>query len=252
MLSPLDMLRSLYQRRSISYVAVRHVAFERRTGQRIVVVTDLHAREDWMPRPAVRRVVDLVNGIPDVDLVAHVGDFVGDDVEAITWAAEELGRITHPSFATLGNHDHWTDPERIARALTAAGVEVLTNRSLTCGGGLRLAGIDSCWEGHPDPDRALHRIPHDAPTVVLGHEPWLATMHDRWVHLAGHTHHGQCRSPVLGEVLARRTYPRYSQPYPRGCYEPAPGRFVYTSAGVGYSTVSVRFLAPPEVVVVDV
>src|SRR5690606_20572599 len=223
--------------------------------------------------------VDAINAVEGVDLVTLLGDFVGDDVTAIDWSAEEYGRIEAPTAAVLGNHDHWTDAARVQRTLEQAGVEVLTNRSLpasqlarTAREDLWLAGIDSCWTRRgstgpgADADATFADVPDGADVVVLGHEPWLATMHEHVLHLAGHTHCGQVRTPLLGNWTARMHMPRYSAPYPCWLHEleldatPAlPGadrarhrrRFVYTTAGVGYSTVDLRMFCPPELVVVD-
>ena len=276
-------LRSLWQRTSISPLAVQYVDLTRRglaLGQRIVLATDLHARDDWFPRELVATTVDAINDIPDVSFVTLVGDYVGDELEPIEWSSQEYGRITAPTYATLGNHDHWVDAMAVSAALEANGVEMLTNRAVplapaTPAGApeLWLAGIDSCWTRRGsngpgcDPEAAFAEVPDNAEAIVLGHEPHLATMHEHVLHLAGHTHRGQVRVPLLGEWGARVHMPRFSEPYPSGLYEvpteqpsPLPARrrtsgdrrFVYTSGGVGYSTINLRILCPPEIVVLDV
>lgn len=253
--TPLDLL---YQRKHSRVIVERSLKLpagpdRRPVGTRIVLATDVHAREDWFPRSSVRDVVARINEVPGVDYVLLGGDFVGDDASAIDWSAEEFSRIAAPTFATLGNHDYWTDPERIDAALRGAGIEIMTNRSVPLAHGVHLAGIDSCWGGAPDAERALHGIPQGAPTVVLGHEPWLATLHDRFLHLAGHTHFGQARLPIplVGDALAKMYMPRFSRPYPRRLYRRDDRSWVYTTSGVGYSTISFRLSTPPEIVVVD-
>lgn len=249
LLSP---LLPILQWRDARHIRVRRAPIPGARGARFALVSDIHARDDWFPAGHVRRVVERVNALAGIDAVLLLGDFVGDDVTAIDWAARELGRLSAPTYAVLGNHDHWTDPGRITRELERAGIQLLTNRHRDLGtAGLYLAGIDSCWGGAPDPERAFHGIPHDAPVVVLGHEPHLATLHEQYLHLAGHTHHGQVRSPLFGEFVARRNYVRFSQPFPRGLYARSENSFVYTTGGVGYSTVSFRVACPPEIVVIE-
>jgi predicted MPP superfamily phosphohydrolase len=200
--------------------------------------------------------MDVVRAVPDVSAILHLGDFVGDDPSAIDWAAPLLADIDMPGYAVLGNHDHWSDPERVSGRLADAGITMLTNRSLELGG-IVLAGVDSCWGGSPDIRASLKGVDEAAPVIVLGHEPWLATLHDRWLHVAGHTHHGQVRAPLFGDRVMNRSMPKKSQPYPRGRYQrtPAsaetPATWAYTTAGVGYSTADFRFLCPPEIVVLD-
>ncbi len=277
--------RPFVQRRSIDTLRVRHVDLRPRgldLGIRILMASDLHARDDWFPQPHVARVVDAINAEADVDLVVLLGDFVGDDVTAIDWSATEYARIAAPTAAVLGNHDHWCDATYVQQQLEGAGVEVLTNRAVPLAelvdgapADAWLAGIDSCWTRRGStgpgakPDEAFRDIPADADVVVLGHEPFLATMHEHVLHLAGHTHCGQVRTPVFGDWTARMHMPRFSEPYPCRLYEvdvdqSAPAelptthrttsrdkRWVYTTSGVGYSTVSVRAFCPPELVVLD-
>ncbi|MBC7643881.1 MAG: metallophosphoesterase [Thermoleophilia bacterium] len=250
---------SLYQRASADIIVTRKVRIPggengALLGHRFVVATDMHARDDWFPEASVHELVRHINAVDDVNAVVLVGDFVGNDASAIDWSAGIYADINAPTYATLGNHDHWTDPVRIERALTASGIDVLTNRNIELAPGLVLAGIDSCWGGTANPELALAGKDPDAKTVVLGHEPYLATKHNEFLHIAGHTHSGQVRLPipVLGNVLTRLYMPRYSQPFPRRFYNRGNGSYVYTSAGVGYSTINWRFATPPEIVIIDI
>lgn len=249
----------LYQRASADIIVRRDINLVTPTNRdkprhRILVATDMHARNDWFPAPNVQRLVDVINAVEDVDSVVLVGDFVGNDATAIDWSAPIYGQIEARTFATLGNHDHWTDAPRIESALTDSGIEVLTNRNLERADGLWFAGIDSCWGGTADPELALAGIPEGVRTVVLGHEPKLATYHEEFLHIAGHTHAGQVRLPIpwLGLALTRLYMPLHSQPYPRRLYRRGNDSYVYTSAGVGYSTLSWRLTTPPEIVVIDI
>jgi predicted MPP superfamily phosphohydrolase len=276
-------LGRLLQKRTSRGIVTRRVDLRRRGarfGVRIVLFADVHARFDWFPPEEVARLVDAVRAVPDVDLVAMVGDFTGDDPSAIDASAAEYRRIQAPLFATLGNHDHWAGPHHAVRALTAASVEVLTNRAVPLasvvgearGGSAWLAGIDSCWTRTKsslpgaDPATAFADVPNDAEVIVLGHEPHLATLHEHALHLAGHTHCGQIRSPILGDWSARTHMPRFSEPFPCRLYEvpvdhsselpanhrtAADRRWVYTTGGVGFSTIDARGFCPPEIVVVD-
>lgn len=272
----------IVQRRSLASLRVRHVDLRPRgldLGVRLLLASDLHARDDWFPRPLVAQLVDAINAVEDVDLVTLLGDFVGNDLTAIDWSAEEYARIQAPVAGVLGNHDHWLDAAYVERALEAAGVHMLTNRAVplrdlveTHAGDVWLAGIDSCWTRRgstgpgADPDAAFRDIPLGADVIVMGHEPWLATMHEHALHLAGHTHCGQVRTPLFGDWTARMHMPRFSEPYPCRLYEVEVDphaslpethrtrrdtRFVYTTAGVGYSTVDVRAFCPPELVILD-
>jgi uncharacterized protein len=233
-------------------IRTRHVRIGEPTGIRLLLVSDIHARNDWFPRESVASLVDLINAQEAIDAVLHLGDYVGNDVTAVEWAAAEFARIAHPQFGVLGNHDHWTRPKVDPQILEDAGVMMLMNRSTQLTDDVWLAGIDSMWGGNPQPEQALAGIPAEARTVVLGHEPPLALRHEAFLHVAGHTHHGQVRSPLFGETIARRNYVKHSEPFPRGLYRRGEHSWVYTTAGVGYSTVSFRVCCPPEIVVLEI
>jgi predicted MPP superfamily phosphohydrolase len=249
-------IRSRLHRRSVARpVVVRHVAVPAGLNIRIVLVADFHADSAFMPPERIGTIVSRINAVEGVDMVAIPGDFVGHSVDVIDAAADELGRLEAPAFATLGNHDHYGGADRVTAALSSAGITVLTNKAIELDSvaqpGVWVAGIDSCEAGLPDRRLVASLVPPMARCVVLGHEPFLATLHDQVLHLAGHTHHGQVRIPKV----PIRYLPKYSRPYPEGLAvieDGGPRRFVYTTAGVGSTTLPIRIGAPPEIVVIDV
>jgi predicted MPP superfamily phosphohydrolase len=219
-------------------------------GKRLVLVADLHADSAFTPRSYIAHIVDLVNTIDGVDAVVMPGDFAGHDLADAEWCAEELARLERTVIASVGNHDIGHGRQRVVDMLERNGIPVLVNDALNVDG-LWIGGLDSCFAGKPDVDKMRQSVPEDSRMVVLGHEPWLATMHDETLHLAGHTHHGQIRIP--GVPL--RYLPRYSRPYVEGLYEVdgASGRrWVYTTAGVGSTTIPLRMFCRPEIVVLDI
>ncbi len=233
-------------------MSVRRVAIDAGLGLRIVLAADFHAHPEFFPRGRVREVVDLINGLDSVDLVAMPGDFVGHDVTAIDWVAQELQRLVRPAFATLGNHDHMEGGDVVADALSAAGIEVVTGRFVAIDGrdDVGVVGVESVFSVRPGPGAIDALVPDGRRAVVLGHEPVLATMHTQALHLAGHTNHGQVRIP--GVPL--RYLPSGSQPYPEGLARiegPDGDRYAYTTGGLGSTTVPLRIGVPPEVVVLD-
>ncbi len=227
----------------------RHLQLPLGLGQRWVVASDIHAHDEWMPAGRIDELVHTINAIDGVDAVLMPGDFVCDDASVIDWAAERLEGLVAPAIATLGNHDHQTDPLRIADALRAAGVEVLADECVEPAPGLLLAGMESLYAGGGS-DAFIRDVrgPEHERVVVLVHEPAAGTRHAADLQLAGHTHHGQVRLPLLTRALV---LPRHSEPYPQGLYHVDGERWVYTTAGVGYSTAPLRFRAPAEIVVVD-
>jgi predicted MPP superfamily phosphohydrolase len=230
-------------------VVVRHAEIDAGLGVRFVLVSDIHADSGAMARERIREIVSDVNRIGRVAAVLMPGDFVGHQRDAIDWCAAELSRLHAPAFASLGNHDLILGRERVIDALTTAGITMLVNRAVEIETGVWIGGLDST-RGEPDAARMSAVVPAEARCVVLGHEPALAPMHEQVLHVAGHTHHGQIRLRG-GRPLV---LPSHSRPYPAGLYEvtdAGPRRWVYTTAGVGCTTVPIRMGAPPEIVVID-
>jgi predicted MPP superfamily phosphohydrolase len=65
--------------------------------------------------------------------------------------------------------------------------------------------------------------------------------------LAGHTHGGQVRLPLLGSPVVPS---RFGQRYARGHVSEG-GRHLFVSTGTGTSILPVRFRVPPEVTIVE-
>jgi hypothetical protein len=70
------------------------------------------------------------------------------------------------------------------------------------------------------------------------------------LYLAGHTHGGQVRLPVWGAII---TMSAYGKQYESGLYQLNPTT-LYVSRGIGLEGLSlprVRFLCPPEMVLIE-
>lgn len=139
------------------------------------------------------------------------------------------------------------DIGRLRRELEERGMQFLDNRSVRLGEtGVYLVGIEDLMEGRPDLHRSLERVPDEAPTVLLSHNPDIigaAAAGRADLVLAGHTHGGQIVLPLIGptytqtEQLSRSEASGYSR---RGMTQ------VYVHRGLGES-VPARFGAPPHV-----
>lgn len=218
-------------------------------GLRMALLSDLHLGPD-VDQEQIARALDLVlDAAPDLVLLA--GDFVSQS-RAIPDCAAAVSRLRAPGgvFACLGNHDHWTAPERVTRALTGAGVTVLRNRAVEVVDGLWLAGVDDVWEEQEDLDAALVDVPPGAPVMLLAHEPEFAdaVAADGRValQLSGHTHGGQVRLPLIGPPIL----PYLGQRYPAGHYQVGQLQ-LYVTRGVGLISPAVRFNCRPEVTLME-
>jgi len=140
-----------------------------------------------------------------------------------------------------------------AEALRAAGITVLHNEGVRVrhnGQSLWIAGCDSAWAGHADMQATMRGRRPDEACLALIHEPDLAfEARDQGADLilAGHTHGGQIRLPLLGAPYDHRMDPRIGI---ASGFQRLEAALLHITAGLGH-TISLRFGCPPEVVWLD-
>ena len=223
-------------------------------GVRLGVLSDIHSGAPHAGPRAIARAVERLNAeAPDAMLL------LGDYIDAhVLWGgrvppreiAGELAALSAPlgTFAVLGNHDWKQAGHGMWRALEDAGIEVLENRAARAGD-LYVAGLADLRCRRPDLPSALAGVPPEAPVVLLAHDPDVFPyVPDRVaLTLSGHLHGGQVAIPVL----RRPALPsRYGERYARG-HVVEDDRHLYVSSGLGTSGLPLRFLAPPEVVILE-
>lgn len=229
----------------------------------MAVIADTHVGSPHVDAARVGRIVRRVNALRP-ELVVLLGDYVGGHApEAERTPAENqeiLGgvatfaalRARYGVVAVIGNHDVWYDHLSITSALQDAGVGALWNRHLVIrrsGGDIVVAGLADDMTGDPDFAAALDGAPANVDTIILSHSP------DPFEHmpsgpalmLAAHGHCGQVTIPLIGRPILPLRNRRY------GCgLIIENSRPMYVTAGIGTSILPVRFLNPPEIVVVRI
>lgn len=207
------------------------------------------------------------------DLILFTGDSI-DRAEKLPVFAEFLALLDPrvPSYAILGNWEHWgrVDLDALARLYARHNGRLLVNESavhLHRGRRLGITGLDDLVGGRPDLFAAVrHAEPADA-RVLLAHCPahrdrlWADQAEVRVagtrvrpgvdldalgfrLMLSGHTHGGQVAFFGAAPVL-----PPGSGRYARGWFRD-PGEIpLYVSRGIGTSMLPVRFGSVPEVAV---
>jgi predicted MPP superfamily phosphohydrolase len=209
----------------------------------VLHVTDVHLRtlDDWTERVAAAVALERP------DLVAITGDVVtrGWTQEAVDHFLRALPAAPLGRYAVMGNWEYWGGaPVEVWEPLLAGHDIQLLNDRVVHLDGLTVAGTDDLLAGEPDLDAVFAAI-EGRPTLLLTHSPGifprLAKAPVRVV-LAGHTHGGQVRIPLLGPFFL----PRGSGVYPWGWYE-MDGVWMFVSRGLGWSVAPVRWRAPPEI-----
>lgn len=220
-------------------------------GVRVAVMADLHAGAPHVDLHKLERVVARVNRARP-ELVVLLGDYADNKVALATPIAPEavaqrLAQLRAPALAVLGNHDWSQWGARMRDALHGPGLIVLENEALPLlvrGTRLWMVGLADMTTRTPSL-QAVHAVPAGEPVLVLTHHPDVFAFVPSRVALtlAGHVHGAQVNLPLL---RTRITPSRYPDRYRAGHIEQH-GRHLFVTRGIGTSRLPVRFLAPPEV-----
>ncbi len=220
-------------------------------GLTIAQVTDVHLPANKIP--AARTLELLAQVRPDITV------FTGDIVETphageelVTFAQAARGRLA--SYAVIGNweQDNGLHADQLRTLYERAGVTYLHNERIeTEIGGARVGiiGLDDPASGKPAPERIVPPETAAHVEVCLVHAPAIADhlpsdFASRCnLILAGHTHGGQIRIPMVPAVL-----PRASGRFVAGWYRDANAP-LYVSRGVGTTGLRARWRCPAEVAV---
>ena len=225
---------------------------DRLSGLKVVFASDFHIK----PRheKQLEKVVNLINS-QEADIVLSAGDFVNGHTKKSTMPipdiAKELGKdkSKYGFFATLGNHDGWYGSEIVAKELRANGIKVLENENEIVkinGKEIYIAGVEDMMTGDANVYLAIEKA--GSPIILLTHTPDMFSKISDEVNLtlAGHTHGGQIRLPLIGPLF---TASKYHDRYAKGLIE-EDGRKMIVTTGVGTSILPIRFNCPPEIVVI--
>lgn len=175
---------------------------------RIAFLSDLHIRNSTSQFAKLNSIINTVQkSEPDVILLG--GDYTGEDAMTTQVFREELlralGEFTAiaPTFAVLGNHEWWTGNDWY-RAISDAGIRVIEGRQEALRfeqGVICLRGLGDAYTGHftSQPFEAGC----DGVRVTVTHDPEAIETDDQGgLYLAGHTHCGQIRLPLIGAPWA--------------------------------------------------
>jgi uncharacterized protein len=225
-------------------------------GVTIAHVTDLHLYQPEPHPAALRALAILAREHPDLlVLTGDQWDHKAGERGYVAWLRARPTGL--PALAVLGNHEYAmgrgtrTDIIRTAERVHERGdAELLVNQSRVIAlrdAGLTVVGLDDLRHGDPRPDLFGRVLDPAEPQLWLFHEPGQADRPE-WpraaapsLMLAGHTHGGQIRLPLVPALT-----PSGSGPYVAGLYRTAQGP-LFVSRGVGGSGPRIRYRCPAEV-----
>ncbi|MCL4538669.1 MAG: metallophosphoesterase, partial [Bacteroidetes bacterium] len=220
-------------------------------GIRIVMISDVHSGL-YMTEEDMSRYNEEVNKL-NPDLIFIPGDFVTLKTDEIIPFVKSFSGLKSKfgTFACLGNHDFFANPNVITEKLRENGISVLRNETQELdikNARLMLSGVDD--GGHANFKKVAYEANSlDTARILLCHKPYyfdtaVAGGYDAMV--SGHTHGGQI---VLANLLGFKLTPAtFVSPYVSGKYHRGDS-VMYVSRGVGTVGLPVRLNCPPEITV---
>ena len=246
-------------------------------GLKIVMIGDVHGGSRGVDEDRLRLIVEKANE-QGADLVVLLGDYVSQprennpiDKRSLLMPVETIAnglsgiKATYGVYAVMGNHDGWYGDDLVAAEFTRVGYRVLQNEVAVIdknGQHLRILGfkdhlkLNKSWAETSRDTKHLLESTGDGDIIALEHSPdilpvitgELSISPSLKLILAAHTHGGQVRLPILGSPIVPSMF---GQRYAYGHIKQNDVDMFVTS-GIGISILPVRFMTPPEIVVLTI
>jgi predicted MPP superfamily phosphohydrolase len=224
---------------------------------RIVQLSDLHVERTTKREQAIPSLVENLNP----DMIVLTGDYLIESRFNFPETIEALKDLVDQLHAPLGVYavnGNVETPGKLKDLFQDLDVHVLNNESIRLPEireDFVLIGLSfHNWSYDSNQlSRLMKSVQPDDYTLLLYHKPDLAYAAEEEgvdLYLAGHTHGGQVRLPFYGAIYANS---RYGKTFEMGLYHLG-NTTLYVNRGLGFtggSAPRVRFLAPPEVLIVD-
>ena len=187
------------------------------------------------------------------DILVSTGDLVDGQTDNLSGLAKKF-RDIHPKFgkfAITGNHEFYAGLDRTLDFTEKAGFTILRGEGLSVSNILNIAGVDDIagtsygLMKQVSEKALLSQYPREQFTLLLKHRPWVDEdalgLFD--LQLSGHTHKGQIFPFGL---ITKLFYPNHT-----GLLPLKEKSILYVNRGTGTWGPPVRFLASPEVTVIE-
>lgn len=219
---------------------------------RVVQLSDVHLGVMIGKWRLTRMLAAVAAARPDI--IVATGDLVDGQPHRFDGLSERLRELSprYGMYAVLGNHEYYAGLEHSVRFLTRSGFMLLRKQGVEIFPSLAIYGVDdpagARWGDSAGSDeQGLLPKGKDRPfTLLLKHRPALHAESRGCfdLQLSGHVHKGQIFPFNLLTYL--------SFPVRAGMNLQGDGSILYVSRGTGTWGPPIRFLAPPEVTVIDI
>ena len=240
------------QRIRLEHVIIETHKIPQNLGRlKIVQISDVHLGL-LVREKRLKKILHRVKS-ENPDILVSTGDLLDGQTDNLSNLAKMLSEVstTYGKFAVTGNHEFYAGLARALEFTKNAGFTILKGEGLTVPGVLNIAGVD-------DPagsrfglgsqvleKRVLAALPHEKFTLLLKHRPLVnkEALGFFDLQLSGHIHKGQIFPFNLITTLF--------YPVPSGLNKIETSAWLYVSRGSGTWGPPIRFMAPPEVTLIE-
>jgi predicted MPP superfamily phosphohydrolase len=217
---------------------------------RIVQISDVHLGLIVQEQRLKNIISEIETAQPD--LLVSTGDLLDGQTDGMTAFAAALGNVHTPfgKVAVTGNHEYYAGIKNSLSFTKQAGFTVLQGEMLDVAGVMTVVGVDDpagtrFGYGKINEDAILSKVTPGRFVLLLKHRPVVERqsvgLFD--LQLSGHIHKGQI---FPFEMLTYLLYPVKT-----GLSRIMDASYLYVSRGTGTWGPPIRFLAPPEVTVIE-
>jgi predicted MPP superfamily phosphohydrolase len=253
----LSLLISFYGFFEASHIRTEHVTIptakipEKVGRLKIVQISDVHLGLIVRER-RLRSIVAAVQA-EKPDILVSTGDLVDGEIDDLTGLASMLRDVpaTYGKFAVTGNHEFYAGIDRSVAFAEKAGFRMLRGETWTIPGLIHIAGVEDRTGRRFGGARLvsekdlLFPLSREMFTLLLKHRPLVTKdalgLFD--LQLSGHAHKGQI---FPASLLVKALYP-----IDAGFLGLEKHSSLYVSRGSGTWGPPIRFLASPEVTVIE-
>jgi predicted MPP superfamily phosphohydrolase len=240
---------------------------------KIVAISDIHGGSNFVDAEKIRKIVASANN-ENPDIIVLLGDYVSEETfnrEKLKMPVSEIAdnlaglKAKYGVFAVIGNHDFLYNTRKVRTELERAGIRVLDQETVTInpnGQNLVILGLAEVLQVHDwyayayGAKETMKKAKAEGNVLVLVHNPDALAMisgeflisENLRLMLAGHTHGGQVRFPLIGSLIVPSSY---GQRFARGHIKEN-GVDAFITTGIGTSILPVRFGVPPEISVLTI
>ena len=226
---------------------------------KIVFITDIHA---WsVSDDFLTAVVQKINAEKQ-DFIFLGGDYITGEAEISKLSVLSTLSAKKGVYAVMGNHDYAIAhsgfcankyenelADKVVAKLKCMNITVLRNEHIELSDSISIVGLDDFWSCKSNYSKAMESVNQTHAIILLTHNQEAVPQEEYAklnLVLAGHTHCGQIRLPIIGSLPKLGGF---KGEYEMGLHQFDKNSYIYTSCGIGNGP---RFLAPPEISIVTI